>query len=130
MSQLGLDVREKLGQHSKSHHCMSKEEVRFPKNGFQAPPPPLHRPVSEDGTEGVLSLDQRPEYASLLKVRYSQGSDDTEQLWTRLRPRDTRADHIEQEAFTYFDEVKMQFLELPVVYDEFLDILSDYKTQA
>lgn len=58
------------------------------------PPPTPHQAVSVGGAEGVSSLDQGPEHASILNVRYSQGSYDTEQPWTRLRPRDTRADHI------------------------------------
>ncbi|KAI7783513.1 histone deacetylase complex protein [Diaporthe eres] len=65
------------------------------------PPPPLHRPVSVGGVEVVSSLDQSPEYGPLLR-----------------------------EALTYLGEVKMQFLELPVVYNKFLDIMEDYKSRA
>lgn len=37
---------------------------------------------------------------------------------------------IEQDALTYLDQVKVQFHDQPDVYNRFLDIMKDFKSQA
>lgn len=45
--------------------------------------------------------------------------------------RDTRADaHFKQDALSYLDQVKVQFSEQPDVYNRFLDIMKDFKSQT
>jgi paired amphipathic helix protein Sin3a len=37
---------------------------------------------------------------------------------------------IQQDALSYLDQVKVQFVEQPDVYNRFLDIMKDFKSQA
>lgn len=37
---------------------------------------------------------------------------------------------IPQDALSYLDQVKVQFVEQPDVYNRFLDIMKDFKSQA
>lgn len=40
------------------------------------------------------------------------------------------ADVLEQDALSYLDQVKFQFQDHPDVYNKFLDIMKDFKSQA
>lgn len=40
------------------------------------------------------------------------------------------ADVLEQDALSYLDQVKFQFQDQPDVYNKFLDIMKDFKSQA
>jgi len=37
---------------------------------------------------------------------------------------------VKQDALSYLDQVKVQFVEQPDVYNRFLDIMKDFKSQA
>jgi histone deacetylase complex regulatory component SIN3 len=37
---------------------------------------------------------------------------------------------LEQDALSYLDQVKVQFVDQPDVYNRFLDIMKDFKSQA
>lgn len=48
-----------------------------------------------------------------------------------MLPRDTSADaRFKQDALSYLDQVKVQFSEQPDVYNRFLDIMKDFKSQT
>lgn len=42
----------------------------------------------------------------------------------------SKADHSLQDALSYLDQVKVRFVEHPDVYNRFLDIMKDFKSQA
>lgn len=37
---------------------------------------------------------------------------------------------LEQDALSYLDQVKVRFVDRPDVYNQFLDIMKDFKSQA
>lgn len=41
-----------------------------------------------------------------------------------------KADHSLQDALSYLDQVKVRFVDHPDVYNRFLDIMKDFKSQA
>jgi paired amphipathic helix protein Sin3a len=51
-------------------------------------------------------------------------------LILRVRFKATRTDKREQDALSYLDQVKVQFADQPDVYNRFLDIMKDFKSQA
>jgi histone deacetylase complex regulatory component SIN3 len=51
-------------------------------------------------------------------------------LSLRVRFKATRTDKREQDALSYLDQVKVQFADQPDVYNRFLDIMKDFKSQA
>ena len=67
----------------------------------------------------------------ILNVRYCHSSEYAGRGHERLLPRDTRADTpFKQDALSYLDQVKVQFSEQPDVYNRFLDIMKDFKSQT
>jgi histone deacetylase complex regulatory component SIN3 len=51
-------------------------------------------------------------------------------LILRVRFKATRTDKMEKDALSYLDQVKVQFADQPDVYNRFLDIMKDFKSQA
>lgn len=78
---------------------------------------------------GVMSQGQQP----ILNVRYHRGPDRgprPDELSQRLS-RGARADaRVQQDALSYLDQVKVQFSDQPDVYNRFLDIMKDFKSQT
>ena len=50
----------------------------------------------------------------------------SESVWSTMY----LADVLEQDALSYLDQVKFQFQDQPDVYNKFLDIMKDFKSQA
>lgn len=82
---------------------------------------------------GAMNQGQQP----ILNVRYHRNSDCSDdedhakQTSERLPPRYTLADaSLQQDALSYLDQVKVQFSEQPDVYNRFLDIMKDFKSQT
>lgn len=77
---------------------------------------------------GGMNQGQQP----ILNVRHDRSFDDSEtQAHEKLLPRGTNADaHLKQDALSYLDQVKVQFSEQPDVYNRFLDIMKDFKSQT
>jgi histone deacetylase complex regulatory component SIN3 len=51
-------------------------------------------------------------------------------LILRVRFKATRTDKMKKDALSYLDQVKVQFADQPDVYNRFLDIMKDFKSQA
>jgi hypothetical protein len=53
-------------------------------------------------------------------------------LWTKLVRGNVELSVliVKQDALSYLDQVKVQFVEQPDVYNRFLDIMKDFKSQA
>jgi histone deacetylase complex regulatory component SIN3 len=47
-----------------------------------------------------------------------------------VRSKAKRTDKMEKDALSYLDQVKVQFADQPDVYNRFLDIMKDFKSQA
>lgn len=76
---------------------------------------------------GNMNQGQQP----ILNVRYHLSSEHADRSQGQLLPRDTRADaRSKQDALSYLDQVKVQFSEQPDVYNRFLDIMKDFKSQT
>lgn len=76
---------------------------------------------------GSMNQGQQP----ILNVRYHRRSEHAELGHEHLLSRDTYADpHFKQDALSYLDQVKVQFSEQPDVYNRFLDIMKDFKSQT
>lgn len=77
---------------------------------------------------GGMNQGQQP----ILNVRYDRSADDEQnQAHKMLLLRGTDADaHLKQDALSYLDQVKVQFSEQPDVYNRFLDIMKDFKSQT
>lgn len=50
--------------------------------------------------------------------------------WAALTLMRLHAEAREQDALSYLDQVKYQFQDQPDVYNKFLDIMKDFKSQA
>lgn len=79
---------------------------------------------------GAMNQGQQP----ILNVRPHRHGDCPEfsgQAPGRLPPRSIHADaRFQQDALSYLDQVKVQFSEQPDVYNRFLDIMKDFKSQT
>lgn len=79
---------------------------------------------------GSMNQGQQP----ILNVRLHRSPDHAQHAspFSRSWPRrDDRADAVEQQdALSYLDQVKVQFSEQPDVYNRFLDIMKDFKSQT
>lgn len=76
---------------------------------------------------GNMNQGQQP----ILNVRHDRSCDDKYQAHEKLLPRGTNADaRLKQDALSYLDQVKVQFSEQPDVYNRFLDIMKDFKSQT
>lgn len=76
---------------------------------------------------GNMNQGQQP----ILNVRHNRSSDDDIEAHEKLPPLRIDADApLKQDALSYLDQVKVQFSEQPDVYNRFLDIMKDFKSQT
>ena len=57
-------------------------------------------------------------------MHHTRGSSRSAEMWYFL------VLIVKQDALSYLDQVKVQFVEQPDVYNRFLDIMKDFKSQA